>query len=200
MSLVWFCFGAKPVVLQPGAISLAFGLAASNMHGWLQFGHGAILHSLQCHQDARVTPPAATDVNNHVNAVGAKCLILGEERVWTAADSLKLPLQQSSHWSKQNMNHNGWLSHTHVNSVFVFAPNELICCAAINCSGSWHDSTQANHGAHGELQWIHDLHGAKVVADPASGLQSKDFLFKSGQEDLVLHGQTTRARMQGLCC
>ena len=167
------------------AISLTFGLAASNMHGWLQFGQGGLLHSLQCHPAARVMTRTGTDVNECVHAVAAKCLLLGEEQAWAAADGSKLPLQQSSHWLKQNVSFNGQLSHTCVNSVFVFGSEGLIRCATINCPGSWHDSTQADCGVCSELKFIHALCGLGVVVDSAFGLQAKDFLIKSGQEDPI---------------
>ena len=110
-----------------------------------------------------------------------------------AADGFESPLQQSSHWLKQDQNFVGWSSHTCVDSVIVFAPEELIRCAAINCPGSWHDSTQADCGVHRKLKQIHALCGMRVVADSAFGLQSKDFVVKSGQEDPTLQGPATRA-------
>ena len=80
------------------------------------------------------------------------------------------------------------------NSVFVFAPDGLIRRATVNCPGSWHDSTQADCGFHQKLKWMHVLHGARVVVDSASGLQTRNFLIKLGQEDPILRGPTTRAK------
>ena len=92
-------------------------------------------------------------ITRHVEAVAHERPLLEEERVWAAADGLKSPLlQQNSNWLKQNVNHNGQLSHTCVNSVFVFAPDGSIRCAMINHPDSWQDSIQAGCG-------IHDIHG-----------------------------------------
>ena len=109
--------------------------------------------------------------------------MLGEERVWAACDGLKLPLQQSGHWLKQNPYYNGWKSHTFVNCIFCFAPDGRIRCATINCPGSWHDSTQADYGVYQKLERIYDRYQAKIVVDSAFSLQAKDYLLKSGQQD-----------------
>ena len=63
----------------------------------------------------------------------------------------------------------------------------------IDCPGFWHDGTQAGCGVCSELEWIHTLCGARMVVGSALGLQSKDFLIKSGEEHPILHGMTTRA-------
>ena len=142
------------------------------------------------------------DIDDHINAVVAKCLLLGEECVWTTTDGSKLHLQpRSHHLLKQNANHNDWLSHTHANSVLVFTPDKFIRCAAVDCPGSWHDSTQADCGNRRNLEQVHAIHGARVVVDSAFGFQSKDFLIKRGQEDMILWGTTTRQdKDAGLCC
>ena len=77
--------------------NLAFCLATSEMHGWLQFGQRALLCSSQCHPAAIVRSTDGEDINGNIDAVAAKHPLLGGEHTWTAADGLKLPLQQSSH-------------------------------------------------------------------------------------------------------
>ena len=122
------------------AVSFVFGRTAAEMRGWIKFGWKALLHAIQHHLHSKVRLHSGDNINAHVDAVAAKCPLLGEERVWTASDGSKLPLQQSSHRLKQNMNCNGWLSHACVNPVFVFAPDRLIRCSTTNCPGSWRDS------------------------------------------------------------
>ena len=164
-------------------ISIAFGLTASNMYGWLRFGRRVLLYSLQNHPAAKVRPPTEEDIESYVTAIASKYPLLGEERVWAACDGLKLPLQQSSNWFKQNMYYNGWTQKTYVNNVFCFAPDGLIRCATINAPGSWHDSTQAEYGVYSKLQQIYDLYRAKIVVDSAFRLQDNNFLIQSAQQD-----------------
>ena len=79
-------------------------------------------------------------------------------------DGLKLPIQQSSHWLKQNMFYNGWKSQMFVNNIFCFAPDGLIRIATINCPGSWHNSTQADYGVYQKLEGICNGAGALIVS------------------------------------
>jgi hypothetical protein len=160
------------------------------MYAWLRFGRRALLYGIQKHPDARVRPPTGAEIDRYVDAIAAKYPLLAAERVWAACDGLKLPLEQSSNWLKQSPFYNGWKAHTFVNSVFCFAPDGLIRCATINCPGSWHDSTQADYGLYQKLDRIYTLHGAKVVVDSAFGLQNKNFLIKSSQQDPARPGAT----------
>jgi hypothetical protein len=172
-------------------ISLGFGLTASNLYGWLRFGRRVLLYSIHKHPDAMVTQPTRADIRMYVEAVAnAGYHLLAEERVWAAMDGLKLPLQQSTHWLKQSAFYNGWLSHTYVNSVFCFAPDGKIRCATINAPGSWHDSTQADYGVYDKLEKVYNLTGGKVVVDSAFGLQARNFLIKSAQQDPAVPGAT----------
>jgi hypothetical protein len=164
------------------AISLAFGLTSSNLYDWLTFGRRALLFALQKCPHARVTAPTGADIDRYVEAVANKYPALGNERVWAAMDGLKLPLETSGNWLKQNPYYNGWKAKTFVNSVFCFAPDGLIRCATINCPGSWHDSSQADYGVYRKLEQVYTLHGGKVVVDSAFGLQSRDYLIKSAQK------------------
>ena len=143
--------------------------------------------------DRQFEDPIGRDINNRIGAIAAKCCpLLGKEQCsWTAADGLKFPLQQSSRWLIENQNHNSWSNHAHANDLFVFALDELMRCATINCPGSWHDGTQANRSICRKLKQIHTAHGARVVVDSAFGLQSREFLIKSEQEDPTLWGATT---------
>ena len=88
--------------------------------------------------DRQFEDPIGRDINNRIGAIAAKCCpLLGKEQCsWTAADGLKFPLQQSSRWLTENQNHNSWSNHAHANDLFVFALDELMRCATINCPGS----------------------------------------------------------------
>jgi hypothetical protein len=207
LGLVLFWFRTRGSAAR--AISLAFGLTSSCMYDWLRFGRRTLLYALQFHPDAQVKPPTGAEINRYVEAVANRYPLLGDERVWAAMDGLKLPLQQSGNWLKQNQYYNGWKSHTFVNSVFCFAPDGLIRCATINCPGSWHDSTLADYGIYQKLENLYNEHGAKVVVDSAFGLQARGFLIKSAQQqdparrgatqaearrELTLNGQATSLR------
>ncbi|KAJ2984661.1 hypothetical protein HDV02_000956, partial [Globomyces sp. JEL0801] len=58
-------------------------------------------------------------------------------------DGLNLPVHESSDFETQNAYHTGWLSGCLVSNVFVFSPTGCIIYAAINKTGSWHDSQVA---------------------------------------------------------
>ena len=58
--------------------------------------------------------------------IGDKHASLLEERVWGAADGLKVPLQTAGTHLVQNKCCNGWTGGTCVDSVFLFAPDGLI--------------------------------------------------------------------------
>ena len=114
--------------------------------------------ALQNHPAAKIESPTASDIEFFVSAVGRKCPVMGEERVWAACDGLKLPVQQPSDWMEQNPLYNGWKSATFVNSVFVFSPDGLIRVATINAPGSWHDSSMADCGVCQKMERLHTLH------------------------------------------
>ena len=61
-----------------------------------------------------------------MDAIGEKCDLLLDERVWGAADGLKVRLQTAGTHLVQNKHYNGWTGGTHVDSVFLFAQDGLI--------------------------------------------------------------------------
>ena len=142
-------------------------MTSSSLYQWLGFGRRALLYAIQNHPDAKVIPPTDDEIDLFIRAIEGQYHLLGEERVWAACDGLKLPLQQSKNWYVQNPNYNGWLGHTYVNSIFLFAPDGKIRICTINCPGSWHDSTQADYGVYNKLERIYNRTGGKIVVDSA---------------------------------
>ena len=57
---------------------------------------------LQNHPLAKIVPPSKEDLQNYVDAIALKYPILGEEKVWGAADGIKLHLQKLRDWTVQN--------------------------------------------------------------------------------------------------
>jgi hypothetical protein len=75
LGLVLFWYRTRGSVAR--AISMSFGLVASNLYDWLTFGRRALLFSLQKCPEARVTVPTASDVDRYVEAVANKYPELG---------------------------------------------------------------------------------------------------------------------------
>ena len=109
--------------------------------------------------------------------------MLGQEKVWGAADGLKLQLQRSSDWTVQNRYYNGWKGSTFVNSVFVFAPDGCIRICTLNAPGTFHDSTMADYGIYEKMEQLYEEYGVKVVVDSAFNLSGKPYLIQSSQHD-----------------
>ena len=107
-------------------ISIAFGLTSSCLYRWIQLGRRVLLFALQEEPSAKVSAPTADKIEDYVATIGAKYHIMGEEKVWGAADGLKIKLQASSHYIKQSHNFNGYTHGTYVNLVYVFAPDGQI--------------------------------------------------------------------------
>ena len=149
---------------------------------------------LQHHPKAKINPPTGNDINCFIVAIGRKYPLLKEERVWGACDGLKLPLQQSENWAKQNENYNGWKSKTYINSIYVFSPDGLIQMATINAPGSWHDSTMADYGVYRKMERVYALHQATIVVDSAFNLRQNNYLIRSSQSDPELRPGATRAQ------
>ena len=122
------------------AISWAFGLTSTPTYMWLRFSRRILLYVLQEEPSAKVIEPTRDELETYINAIGSKYPILAEEKVWGAADGLKIPLQSSSIYGVQNQYYNGWTGGTYVNCVFVFSPDGRIRICMLNCPGSWHDS------------------------------------------------------------
>ena len=70
------------------------------MYKWIKFGGRIFLFVLQNHPSAKINPPTEHDLQKYADAIAAKYPLLGEEKVWGAADGLKLQLQRSSDWTQ----------------------------------------------------------------------------------------------------
>eukprot|EP00536_Pseudo-nitzschia_multiseries_P003351 jgi/Psemu1/7571/gm1.7571_g len=123
-----------------------------------------------------VAVPTRDKEEVYIEAIGDKYPPLHEERVWSAANGLKVDLQQSRNWAKQNLHYNGCRTSTFINSVFVFAPDGRIRICILNCPGSWHDSTMSDYGVYQKLESMYEKCGAKVVVGSAFKLVGKKFL------------------------
>lgn len=136
---------------------LAFGLNAPSMCEWLRFGRRCLLHVLQHHPSAEINHPTALDTQVFIDAIGQKCPVMREERVWAACDGLKTPIQQPKNWRKQNPLFNGWKGGCCINGVFTFSPDGLTQMATINTPGSWCDGSMTNCGICKKMKSIHML-------------------------------------------
>lgn len=183
LGLVLYWYRTRGSVAR--AIAMAFGLTSTPMYRWLKFSRKLLLVILGKHPLAKVTAPSKEELEKYVVAIGVKYPILWMERVWGAADGLKVPLQQSSNWAVQNQYYNGWQGATYINNVFVFAPDGRIRICLINAPGTWHDSTMADYGVYEKVEELYDSHRVKIVVDSAFNLNNKPFLIKSAQEDPV---------------
>ena len=181
LGLVLYWYRTRGSVAR--AHALAFGLTSTPMYLWLKFSRQVLLSVLQDHPLAVVTDPSPTEMKQYMAAIASKYPILKEEKVWAAADGLKLLLERSSDWGTQNKFYNGWTSNTYVSSVFVFAPDGRIRICTLNAPGSWHDSTLADYGVYDGMEKIYNEHGAKVVVDSAFRLSNKDYMIQSSQQD-----------------
>ena len=178
------------------AIQLCFGSTASMLCEWLRFSRRCLLFALLKHPAARINPPTEDDVDQFGNAMGLKHPLLQQEGVHAACNGLKLPIEQSQNFPKQNPLCNGWTGGTCINSVFVFSPDELICMATFNAPGSWHDSTIADHGICKKMRSVHNRCGGEVVVDSAFNLTSADCLIQSSQVDPILKDATCEESCQ----
>ena len=181
LGLVLYWYRTRGSVAR--ATAMAFGLTSTPMYKWLKFGRKILLFVLQNHPLAKIQPPSRDELQNYVDAISAKYPVLGEEKVWGAADGLKLQLQRSSDWTVQNRYYNGWKGATFVNSVFVFAPDGSIRICTLNAPGTFHDSTMADYGIYQKMEQLHEEYGVKVVVDSAFNLSGKPYLIQSSQDD-----------------
>ena len=127
--------------------------------------------------------------------------MLLHERVWGAADGLKLWIQTAGTHLVQNQSHNGWTGGTHVDLVFLFALDGLIQCCAINAPGSMHISPLADFGVCEKMSEMHKKCNAKVVVDSAFDMSGSPCSMESAQIDpiktaagLSLNGEATSLR------
>ena len=181
LGLVLYWYRTRGSVAR--ATAMAFGLTSTPMYKWLKFGRRILLFVLRNHPSAKIQTPSEQELEEYVSAIGAKYPVLGEEKVWGAADGLKLQLQRSSDWTVQNRYYNGWKGSTFVNSVFVFAPDGCIKICTLNAPGTFHDSTMAEYGIYEKMDQLHHEHGVKVVVDSAFNLCGKPYLIQSAQQD-----------------
>jgi len=145
----------------------------------------------QAYPLAAVTAPTESEVEEYAAAIASKYPILsGENKVWAAADGLKLPLQLSGNWMIQNRYYNGWQSSTYINSVFVFAPDGRIRICVVNAPGSFHDSTISEYGVYDKMESVYDRCGAKVVVDSAFHVSGNEFLIQGAQQDPLGDGKS----------
>mgnify|MGYP000125822197 FL=1 len=165
------------------ALSMAFGTTSTPLYKWLKFGRRVLLVALQHVPQAKVTLPNGEEVQSYVRAINNKYPVLTD--VWGACDGLKLTIQASGNYLKQNHFYNGWTRGHYVNSVLLFAPDGRIRGCTLNCPGSWHDSTMADYGVYDKMESVYLEHGAKVVVDSAFGVGNREYLIKSAQQDPI---------------
>ena len=72
-----------------------------------------------------------------------------------------------------------------MNSVFLFAPDGLIRCCAIDAPESMHESSLADFGAHQQISNVHNTHQTKVAVDSTFNLSGSLRLVESSQIDPV---------------
>ena len=184
------------------SLALHFGLTSTPLYRWIKFGRRLLLAGLQHVPAAKVYTPTPVEIEDYIAAIGAKYPIMGEERVWGAADGLKIPLQTSSNYAEQNHNYNGYASGTYINAVYVFAPDGRIRICAINCPGSMHDSIMSNYGVYRKMEAIHLRDKASVLVDSAFSLKAAPYIIKSAQAEdpklgargVLLNRQATSVR------
>ena len=99
LGLVIYWYRTRGSVARTTA--MAFGLTYTPMYKWIKFGCRILLFVLQNYPSAKIHPPSEDDLEKYVNAIADKYPILGEEKVWGAADGMKLHLQKSRGWSVQ---------------------------------------------------------------------------------------------------
>jgi hypothetical protein len=165
------------------ALSMAFGTTSTPLYKWLKFGRRVLLFALQHVPQAKVTLPTGEEISDYVQAINNKYPVLTD--VWAACDGLKLKIQASGNYLKQNHYYNGWTHGHYVNSVLLFAPDGKIRGCTLNCPGSWHDSTMADYGVYEKMERMYLEHGAKVVVDSAFGVGNREYLIKSAQQDPI---------------
>ena len=149
------------------------------MYKWLKFSRRILLHVLHGNPDCKVTEPKPEEINQYIDAIERKEPRLSGQKVWAAADGLKINVEQSCDWYKQAANYNSWKEHTFVNCVFAFAPDGKIRICVINAPGTWHDSKIAQVGIYQKMEQIFDEHGARVVVDAAFMVTKKGYLIKT---------------------
>eukprot|EP00957_Ditylum_brightwellii_P028866 2180842-Ditylum_brightwellii.AAC.1 len=86
---------------------LIFGMTLTSLKRYLMFGKVVLLKFLKTDSNIQVRLPAKEQVMEYVESIASKYSLLGEERVFAAADGLKLYLEQSYIHAIQNAFYNG---------------------------------------------------------------------------------------------
>ena len=163
-----------------------FGMTGSPLYFWLRFSRRILLYVLQERvPESAIKKPLPDEVETYATAVSALYPVLQDEKIWGAADGIKLSIQGSCDYLKQNRNFNGWYHGHYINSVFVFAADGKIRICTLNSPGAWHDSTISDYGIYDALEEVFLQSNGKVVVDSAFKLENKPFLLKSSQQDPI---------------
>eukprot|EP00536_Pseudo-nitzschia_multiseries_P017723 jgi/Psemu1/52211/gm1.52211_g len=110
-----------------------------------------LVSALQEHPTAKVCLPNEEETQQCINAIAAKYPVLSPHRVWGACNGLKLHLQQSDDWTKQDQYYSGWTFFS------------------------------AQMGGSGLMELMYELYKAKVVVNLAFKLCTNDYLIRSSQ-------------------
>jgi hypothetical protein len=160
-----------------------FGLTGTRIYNWLRFSRRVLLYALQEQVPASaIKKPTPEEVEIYARAISALYPVLQDEKIWGAADGIKLSIQGSSDYLKQNRNFNGWYHGHYINSVFVFAADGKIRICSLNSPGTWHDSTISDYGIYEGLEEVFRQSNGKIVVDSAFKLENRRFLLKSSQQ------------------
>ena len=161
-------------------LALAFGLTSSQMYEWLKYGRRVLLKIMMGLEEAAVSLPTKEEIQNYTVAIETKYPLM--RTVWGACDGVKLCIEASGDYEKQEAFYNGWTHGHYASCVFVFAADGRICICTVNSPGSWHDSAQADYGVYQGMKEVYEMHGGKVVVDSAFNLKNCDYLIKSSQQ------------------
>lgn len=163
-----------------------FGQTSSPIYKWLRFSRRVLLYAMQQRViESSIKKPTREEIDVYSNAISALYPILEGEKVWGAADGIKISIQGNCDYLKQNRNFNGWLHGHFINSVFVFGADGKIRICSINSPGTWHDSTISDYGVYDTLEEVFLESSGKIVVDSAFKLENKRFLLRSSQQDPI---------------
>jgi hypothetical protein len=161
-------------------------MTGSAIYKWLRFSRKILLYAMQERvPESAVKKPSREEVEIYASAVSALYPVLQDEKIWGAADGIKLSIQGSSNYLKQNRNFNGWYHGHYINCVFVFGVDGKIRICSLNTPGTWHDSTISDYGVYDSLEAVFLQSNGKVVVDSAFKLENKRYLLKSSQHDPI---------------
>ena len=113
------------------------------MYEWLKYGGRVLLKIMMGLEEAAVSLPTKEEIQNYTVAIGTKYPLM--RTVWGACDGVKLCIEASGDYEKQEAFYNGWTHGHYASCVFVFAADGRIRICTVNSPGSWHDSAQADY-------------------------------------------------------